>query len=79
MNDNTFMRWTDHDLIGQLVTDQATGRIGTLAAVARYISRETGRTVRAVAHLRPIDGSGREWTANPANLTPADDETRHPR
>ncbi|MFF1415820.1 hypothetical protein ACFVX6_39635 [Streptomyces sp. NPDC058289] len=33
-------------------------------------AKTTGRTIRRTAHMRPLDGSGREWTADPQELEP---------
>ncbi|TLQ45046.1 hypothetical protein [Streptomyces marianii] len=61
---------TGHRLLGQGVAHPASGRRGTVGAVLIYISKLTGRPVRKVAHMRPMDHSGREWTADPDTLQP---------
>ncbi|MGH8918784.1 MAG: hypothetical protein ACRD0H_10710 [Actinomycetes bacterium] len=59
---------TGHRFLGQDVAHPASGRRGTVGAVLIYISKLTGRPVRKVAHMRPMDQSGREWTADPDTL-----------
>ncbi|MDD9377867.1 hypothetical protein M8Z33_14595 [Streptomyces sp. ZAF1911] len=59
---------TGHRFLGQDVEQPASGRRGTVGAVLIYVSRLTGRPVRKVAHMRPLDHSGREWTADPDTL-----------
>ncbi|WP_406183907.1 hypothetical protein [Streptomyces sp. NBC_01006] len=59
---------TGHRLLGQDVAHPASGRRGTVGAVLIYASKLTGRPVRKVAHMRPLDHSGREWTADPDTL-----------
>ncbi|MFD3998946.1 hypothetical protein [Streptomyces sp. NPDC058583] len=60
----------DHPWIGRDVEDTATGRRGTLHAIAPDLDKPG-----PVAWLRPV-GGGTEWTtdptalANPAPLTP---------
>ncbi|WP_030711159.1 hypothetical protein [Streptomyces sp. NRRL F-2580] len=61
---------TGHRLLGQAVAHPASGRHGTVGAVLIYVSKITGRQVREVAHMRPMDHSGREWTADPDTLQP---------
>ncbi|WP_327324565.1 hypothetical protein OG735_20080 [Streptomyces sp. NBC_01210] len=61
---------TGHRLLGQNVAHAASGRRGTVGAVLIYVSKLTGRPVRKVAHMRPMDDSGREWTAEPDTLQP---------
>ncbi|WP_332757698.1 hypothetical protein [Streptomyces sp. MT206] len=41
-----------------------------MGAVLIYVSKITGRQVRKVAHMRPMDHSGREWTADPDTFQP---------
>ena len=71
----TNLRWGTHTLMGQLVTDPATGRVGRLDGVLEFVAAGSGRVERVEAHMRPVDGSGREWTASADVLTPvvADD------
>ncbi|MBT2453211.1 hypothetical protein [Streptomyces sp. ISL-86] len=59
---------TGHGLLGHDVVHPASGRRGTVGAVLIYVSKLTGRPVRKVAHMRPMDHSGREWTADPDTL-----------
>ncbi|MFD9480946.1 hypothetical protein [Streptomyces nojiriensis] len=61
---------TGHRLLGQDVEHPASGRRGTVGAVLIYASKLTSRPVRKVAHMRPLDHSGREWTADPDTLQP---------
>ncbi|TDC24276.1 hypothetical protein E1265_10160 [Streptomyces sp. 8K308] len=72
MKPDTGVRWAPHELIGELVEDPSTGRVGRLVAVLEHIDRETNSVVRVEAHVRPVDGSGREWTANANDLVAAD-------
>ncbi|TDC04696.1 hypothetical protein E1265_35810 [Streptomyces sp. 8K308] len=69
--EDVVLRWGTHELIGERVTD-ASGRVGRLAAVLEQVVRRTGVTVRTEAHLRPVDGSGWEWTADVDDLTRAE-------
>ncbi|MDT0323352.1 hypothetical protein [Streptomyces millisiae] len=62
------LRWGRHELMGQLVTDPTTGRVGRLDGVLEHVARGTGRVLRVEAHLRPVDGSGVEWTADAGAL-----------
>ncbi|MER8096482.1 hypothetical protein [Streptomyces goshikiensis] len=64
------MEDTGHRFLGQDVAHPASGRRGTVGAVLIYVSKLTGRPVRKVAHMRPLDHSGREWTADPDTLQP---------
>ncbi|MFD5317492.1 hypothetical protein [Streptomyces sp. NPDC127098] len=68
MSPDTGVRWTGHALMGLLVEDPATGRVGRLAAVLEHVDRPGNRVVLAEAHVRPVDGSGIEWTADAAKL-----------
>ncbi|GAB2922089.1 hypothetical protein [Streptomyces mayteni] len=68
---DTGVRWVRHPLIGALVADPATGRVGRLAAVLEHVDRPSDRVVSAEAHVRPLDGSGVEWTADATRLTAA--------
>lgn len=68
-----FIREVEHELLGVRVKDQAEGRVGKLCAVYQYVNASTDRVMREEAHLRPVDGSGWEWTARVADLAPADD------
>ncbi|GAB2880859.1 hypothetical protein [Streptomyces mayteni] len=69
MRPDTGVRWVGHALVGELVADPATGRVGRLAAVLEHVDRATDRVVLAEAHVRPVDGSGIEWTADATRLT----------
>ncbi|MEV6957475.1 hypothetical protein [Streptomyces sp. NPDC051183] len=60
----------DHPLVGREVIHPATGRTGTVGTVLVRTSKATGRTISRTAHMRPLDGSGREWTADPRELEP---------
>ncbi|WP_284576518.1 hypothetical protein [Streptomyces sp. 2P-4] len=59
-----------HRLLGQEVAQPSSGRRGTVGTVLIYTSKITGRVVKRVAHMRPLDDSGREWTADPGSLQP---------
>ncbi|MFE1787186.1 hypothetical protein ACFW7J_02080 [Streptomyces sp. NPDC059525] len=59
-----------HPLLGQEVAQPSSGRRGTVGTVLIYTSKITGRVVKRVAHMRPLDDSGREWTADPGSLQP---------
>ncbi|MEW1798247.1 MULTISPECIES: hypothetical protein [Streptomyces] len=61
---------TGHRLLGRDVIHPTTGRLGTVGAVLIYVSKLTDRPVSKVAHVRPMDRSGREWTADPDTLQP---------
>ncbi|MFD6891167.1 hypothetical protein [Streptomyces sp. NPDC059957] len=66
---NTLIREdTEHRLLGRDVVHPATGRTGTVATVLLRTAKATGRTIGRTAHMRPLDGSGREWTAEPHEL-----------
>ncbi|WP_371619945.1 hypothetical protein [Streptomyces sp. NBC_00454] len=68
---NVCVREDDHHrLLGREVIHPATQRTGTVATVYVRTSKLTGRTISRTAHMRPLDSSGREWTADPAALTP---------
>ncbi|MEU3352295.1 hypothetical protein [Streptomyces sp. NPDC037389] len=67
---------TKHRFLGQDVAHPASGRRGTVGAVLIYVSKLTGRPVRKVAHMRPLDHSGREWTADPDTLQPVADSAQ---
>ncbi|MFD9621866.1 hypothetical protein ACFWB2_31960 [Streptomyces virginiae] len=60
----------DHRLIQREVAHLATGRKGTVGLVLAYHAKQSGRLVRTVAHMRPLDNSGKEWTADPDELQP---------
>ncbi|WP_327267135.1 hypothetical protein OG444_40535 (plasmid) [Streptomyces sp. NBC_01232] len=60
----------DHHLLGREVIHPATERTGTVGTVFIRTSKVTGKTVDRIAHMRPMDGSGREWTADPRELKP---------
>ncbi|TDC09648.1 hypothetical protein E1265_32065 [Streptomyces sp. 8K308] len=64
------LRWGRHELMGQLVTDPTTGRVGRLDGVLEHVARGAGRVLRVEAHMRPVDGSGVEWTADANALVP---------
>ncbi|GAB2882739.1 hypothetical protein [Streptomyces mayteni] len=61
----TRTRWAAHALMGHLVTDPATGRVGRLDGVLEFVANGSGRVIAAEAHIRPVDGSGWEWKARP--------------
>ncbi|MGW6412903.1 hypothetical protein ACWF95_38005 [Streptomyces vinaceus] len=60
----------DHRLLGREVIHLPTGRTGTVGTVYVRTSKLAGRTISWTAHMRPLDGSGREWTADPRELKP---------
>ncbi|MDD9383097.1 hypothetical protein M8Z33_41925 [Streptomyces sp. ZAF1911] len=60
----------DHRLLGHEVIHPATQRTGTVATVLIRTSKTTGKRVSQTAHMRPLDTSGREWTADPRELKP---------
>lgn len=60
----------DHRLMGREVAHLATGRRGTVGLVLEYRAKKTNKLIRRVAHMRPLDASGKEWTANPQELQP---------
>ncbi|MGP3636867.1 hypothetical protein ACTU45_26515 [Streptomyces sp. 24-1644] len=69
LNANVWVREDDgHRLVGREVIHCATGRTGTVGTVLVRTSKVTGRTISRTAHMRPLDGSGREWTADPKEL-----------
>lgn len=74
--DRVILRSVEHELLGRRVRDQGSGRVGKVGAVFRHTNAFTGRVVRDEAHLRPVDGSGWEWTANMADLTPETEAKR---
>ncbi|MEV5506809.1 hypothetical protein [Streptomyces orinoci] len=55
-------------LVGELVNDEATGRIGVLTALDDEWTDPAAprhqRRVQRVAFIRPV-GGGREWTTHP--------------
>ncbi|MGC4947226.1 hypothetical protein ACLQ2N_13645 [Streptomyces sp. DT224] len=59
-----------HQLLGREVVQPSSGRRGTVATVLIYTSKTTDKVVKRVAHMRPMDDSGREWTADPGSLQP---------
>ncbi|MFD3329623.1 hypothetical protein [Streptomyces sp. NPDC058701] len=59
-----------HPLAGREVIHPATGRTGTVGTLLVRTAKATGRTISRTAHMRPLDGSGREWTADPKELAP---------
>ncbi|UUY52765.1 hypothetical protein NRK68_36535 (plasmid) [Streptomyces yangpuensis] len=62
----------DHHLLGREVIHPGTERTGTVGTVFIRTSKVTGKPVGRTAHMRPMDGSGREWTADPPRAeTPA--------
>ncbi|TDC19082.1 hypothetical protein E1265_24525 [Streptomyces sp. 8K308] len=71
MTQDIALRWGTHELMGERVTDPTTGRVGRLDGVLEHVARATGRVVLAEAHMRPLDGSGRVWTASVTLLTRA--------
>lgn len=60
----------NHRLMGREVAHLKSGRRGTVGLVLQYHSKQTGRLIRTVAHIRPLDSSGKEWTSDPAELQP---------
>lgn len=68
---DTHLECVQHRLAGREVIDPSTGRRGILGSVLVERSRATDRVVKRTAHLRPVDGSGWEWTADPRTLKPA--------
>ncbi len=60
----------DHRLLGREVAQLQSGRRGTVGLILEYRTKATGKLIRSVAHMRPLDGSGREWTSDPADLQP---------
>ncbi|MFE4635029.1 hypothetical protein ACFRJ1_16865 [Streptomyces sp. NPDC056773] len=60
----------DHRLIGREVVHLATGRKGTVGLVLQYRTKVTDRLIKTVAYVRPLDSSGREWTADVGELQP---------
>ncbi len=61
---------TDHRLIGRAVAHLETGRKGTVSLVLEHRARTSNRLIKTVAHMRPLDSSGREWTADVEELQP---------
>ncbi|MGO4462601.1 hypothetical protein AB4039_35735 [Streptomyces sp. M-16] len=59
-----------HRLLGREVIHPATERTGTVGSVYIRTSKPTGNEVGRTAHMRPLDRSGREWTADPRELKP---------
>lgn len=59
-----------HRLLGREVAQPSSGRRGTVGTVLIYTSKITSKVVKKVAHMRPLDESGREWTADPGTLQP---------
>ncbi|MEU3426173.1 hypothetical protein [Streptomyces gardneri] len=59
-----------HRLLGREVAQPSSGWRGTVGTVLVYISKTTDKVVKRVAHMRPMDESGREWTADPGSLQP---------
>ncbi|MFE2152534.1 hypothetical protein ACFXAO_21160 [Streptomyces lavendulae] len=57
-----------HQLLGREVAQPSSGRRGTVGTVLIYASKISNRVVKRVAHMRPLDDSGREWTADPGTL-----------
>ncbi|MCY0961488.1 hypothetical protein [Streptomyces sp. H27-H5] len=66
---NTWVREdAEHLLLGRQVIHLATERTGTVGTVLTRTSKSTGKVIDQTAHMRPLDGSGREWTADPREL-----------
>ncbi|MFD4241159.1 hypothetical protein ACFWP3_06090 [Streptomyces sp. NPDC058525] len=61
---------TDHRLSGREVAHLATGRKGVVSLILEHRAKISGRLIRTVAHMRPLDSSGREWTAEVEELQP---------
>lgn len=77
----TKFEFVEHRLDGRLVV-APDGRTGVLATVVVVRDRQSGRVLSRTAHVRPDDGSGREWTTDqPQSLRPARPITpdTHPR
>ncbi|GAA0285759.1 hypothetical protein GCM10010302_25030 [Streptomyces polychromogenes] len=64
------MEDVSHRLLGRAVAQPSSGRRGTVGTVLIYTSKVSNRVVKTVAHMRPLDDSGREWTADPGTLRP---------
>ena len=76
MTEDWTIRCITHPWDGQRVVHPPTGRIGTLGTVIQYTARGSDRVVREEAHMRPVDGSGREWRAPLRELLRSDECTR---
>ncbi|MFD5316144.1 hypothetical protein [Streptomyces sp. NPDC127098] len=50
--------------------DTAVRRVGHELAGQLVTDPATGRVLQAEAHVRPVDGSGMEWTADASVLEP---------
>ncbi|MFG2618016.1 hypothetical protein ACGFXC_10350 [Streptomyces sp. NPDC048507] len=70
MVDHFVREVANHRLLGREVARTATGQRGTVGMVLEYRSKQTGRVIKTVAHMRPLDSSGKEWTASPRELQP---------
>ncbi|MGP4110380.1 hypothetical protein ACTWP5_05615 [Streptomyces sp. 4N509B] len=71
------LRDVAHPWIGRRVVHARTGRAGKLGAVMQHVHYDIlgrERVVWSEAHVRPLDGSGREWQADLDNLRAADGE-----
>ncbi|NGO70656.1 hypothetical protein [Streptomyces boncukensis] len=56
-------------VVGTLVRDRASGRVGVLMAVESYADPVTRGASPYTVYLRPR-GGGREWTTDPEMVTP---------
>lgn len=66
----TKFEFVEHRLEGRLVV-APDGRTGVLGTVVVVRDRQSGRVLSRTAHVRPGDGSGREWTTDqPQALRP---------
>ncbi|MFF4646758.1 hypothetical protein [Streptomyces sp. NPDC001389] len=59
-----------HRLLGREVVHLETGRKGTVGLVLQHRAKTTDALIKTVAHMRPLDSSGREWTAEVEGLQP---------
>ncbi|MGP4112799.1 hypothetical protein ACTWP5_18060 [Streptomyces sp. 4N509B] len=71
------LRWVDgHPWYGRQVVHPRTGRTGRLGLVIEHLVRDDlgrERVVWSEAHMRPLDGSGREWRADLDDLRRVDE------
>ncbi|WP_445402161.1 hypothetical protein ACSMX9_11620 [Streptomyces sp. LE64] len=59
-----------HQLLGLEVVQPSSGRRGTVGTALIHTAKITSKVVKKVAHMRPIDDSCRELTADPGSLQP---------